>query len=93
MSRPIAIDPDTCQDLEPEGQEYVCCVFDELPNVSMIRKVSLKADKTLNKIMVSSADTGTDLKSTVMNESLCHLQQEDSFCKRKWVYYNPQIYK
>ena len=42
MSRLIAIDPDTCQDLKPEDQEYGHCVFEELPNVSMIKKVSSK---------------------------------------------------
>ena len=34
MSRPIAINPDTCQDAEPEGQEYGYYVLDELLNVS-----------------------------------------------------------
>ena len=36
VNRIIAIDPDTCQDLKPEGQEYGYCVFAELPDVSLI---------------------------------------------------------
>ena len=31
MSRLTTIDPDTCQDPEPEGQDYGYCVFEELP--------------------------------------------------------------
>ena len=62
MSRLLTINSDTCENLEPEGQEYGYCVFEELPNVSMIKKVSPKADITLNEVMVSSADSGTDLK-------------------------------
>ena len=38
MSRIIVIDPYTCQDPEPEGQEYEYCIFEELPNVSKIKK-------------------------------------------------------
>ena len=49
----------------------------------MIKKVSPKADVILNQIMVSSADSGTNLKLNVTNENLCQLQQEDPFCKRK----------
>ena len=29
MSRLIVINPDTCQDPEPEGHEYGYCVFEE----------------------------------------------------------------
>ena len=65
MRRLIAIDPVTCQDVEPEGQEYGYCVFEELPNVSMTKKVSLKADVTLNEITVSSVDSGTDVKLNI----------------------------
>ena len=54
MSRLI----NTCQDLKPEGQEYGYCIFEELPYISMIRKVSPKANITLNDIMASSADSG-----------------------------------
>ena len=36
MSRLIAIDPDTCQDMEPKGQEYGYWVFEELSNISKI---------------------------------------------------------
>ena len=61
MSRLIVIGPDTCQDLEPEGKEYGYCTFEELPIVSMIKKVSLKTNMALNEITVSSADSSTDL--------------------------------
>ena len=37
MSRPIAIDPDTCQDPEPDGQENGYCIYEELPHASMMR--------------------------------------------------------
>ena len=53
MSRLIAIDPEICQDLEPEGQGYGYCVFEELSNVSTIKKALLKANVTINEIMVS----------------------------------------
>ena len=49
----------------------------------MIKKVSPKANITLNEIMVSSADSGTDLKLNRTCERLHQLQQEDSFCK--WI--------
>ena len=39
MCRLIATDPDTCQDPEPEGQEYGYCIFEELPKVSTIKSV------------------------------------------------------
>ena len=81
MSRLIAIHPDTCQDPEPEGQEYGYCVFEEISSVSMIKKVSLKANITLNEIMVSSADSGTDLKLNITNERLHQMQQEDPLWK------------
>ena len=38
MNRLIAINPDTYQDPEPEGQEYGYCIYEELPNVSVIEK-------------------------------------------------------
>ena len=41
-----------------------------------------KANITLNEIMVSSVDSGTDLKLNVTNQRLCQLQQYDLFCKR-----------
>ena len=82
MSRLITIDPDTCQHLEPEGQEYGYCVYEELPNISTIGKVSPKTDVTLNEITASSADSGTNLKLNITNERQCQLQQDDSFCKR-----------
>ena len=44
MSRLIIINHDTCQGLEPEGQEYGYCILEELPNVSMIKKVSSKVN-------------------------------------------------
>ena len=44
MSRLIAIDLETCQDPEPEGQKDEYCIFEELPNVSAIKKVSSKVD-------------------------------------------------
>ena len=82
MSKLITIDPDTCQDPEPEGQEYGYCMFEELPNVSMMKKVLPKANVTLNEIRVSSAGPGTDLKLDITNEKICQLQQEDPFSRR-----------
>ena len=82
MSRLIVINPGTCQDPEPEGQEYEYCIFEELPNVSMIKKVSSKVNITLNEIMVSSVDPSADLWLSITCEHLCNLQQEESFCKR-----------
>ena len=82
MSRLIIIDPDTCQDLEPEGQEYEYCIFEELPNVSMIKKVSSKVNMTLNEITVSSADLSVNLQLGVTCEQLCQLQQGDMLCKK-----------
>ena len=60
MTMQIVINPDTCQDPKPEGQVYGHCVLQELPNVSIIKKVSPKVNITFNVIMVSSADSGTD---------------------------------
>ena len=65
MSRLIVINLDTCQDPEPEGQKYGYCVFEELPNVSIIKKVSSKTDITLNEITASLADSSTDLQLDV----------------------------
>ena len=45
-----AINHGTCQDSEPEDQEYGYCVFEELSHVSMRKKVSPKADITLTEI-------------------------------------------
>ena len=61
MSRLIVIDTDMCQYQQPEGQEYRYCIFEELPNVSMIKKVSSKVNITLNEIVVSLADLDADL--------------------------------
>ena len=54
MSRRITIDPDICQDPEPEGEEYGYCVFEEVPIISTIRKVPPKTYITLNEITASS---------------------------------------
>ena len=62
MSRLIIFNLDMCQDLKPEGQEYGYCVFKELPNISTIKKVSLKISLALNDIMVTLADLNTDLQ-------------------------------
>ena len=74
MSRLITNNPDTCQDPEPEGQEYESCAFDELPNISTIRKVSLKTNVTLNEIRASSVDSATNMKLNMTNGRLCQLQ-------------------
>ena len=81
MDRLIAINPDTCQNLEPEGQEYGYCVFEVLPDVLMIKKVSPKAEVTLNEITISTADPDTDLKINITCGMMYQLQQEDAFCK------------
>ena len=82
MCRLIVIDPDTCQDLEPEGQEYWSCIFEELTNVSMIKKVSPKVDVTLSEITLSLADPTAGLWPGIMHKQLCQLPQDDVFCKR-----------
>ena len=65
LSRLIVIDPDTCQDPEPEGHEYGYCVFEELPNVSMKKKVSSKVNITLNEVAVSSSAHSADLQLSI----------------------------
>ena len=70
MSRLIAINLDTCQDPVHEGQEYGYCVFEELPNIFIIRQVLPKADVTLNKIMVFSVHSDTNLKLNITCEKL-----------------------
>ena len=50
MSRIIVINPDTCQDPEPEGHEYGYCVFEELPNVSTKKRVPSTVDVTQMKL-------------------------------------------
>ena len=77
MRRLIVIDPNTCQDPDPEGQDYGYCIFEELPNASMIKKVSSKASVNLNEIMVFLADSNTDLHLSITHKRLCQLQQED----------------
>ena len=64
------INPDTCQDLEPEGQEYGYCIFEELPNVSTTKKATSKVDVTLNEIIVSLANLNTDLQLDVTHKQL-----------------------
>ena len=49
MSRLIKLDPDKYQDPEPEGQEYGHCVFEELPNVSIVQNVLYKAITEVNE--------------------------------------------
>ena len=56
-SRLIVINPGTCQDQEPEGQDYGYCVFENY----LVKKVSPKANVALKEIMVSLADSGSDL--------------------------------
>ena len=82
MSRLIVINPDMCQDPEPEGQEYGYYILEELPNVSTLRKVSSKVDITLNEITASLADPSADLWLGLTCEGLHQLQQRDPFCKR-----------
>ena len=86
MIRLIVIDTDTCQDPEPEGQEYEYCIFEELPNVSTIKQVSSKVNVTLNEIMASSPDLSANLWLGVTHEWLCQLQQENPVCKRIMCY-------
>ena len=75
MSRLIVINPDTCQDPEPEGQEYGYCIFEELTNVSMIKKVSSRVKVMPNEIIVSSADPSGGLWLGITCERLCQLHQ------------------
>ena len=65
MSRLIVINPDTCQDLETESLKYGYCIFEELPNVSMTKKVSLKVDVAMNEITIYLANLNSDLELDV----------------------------
>ena len=82
MSRLTVIIPDICQDPEPEGQGYGYCIFEELSNVSMMKKEPSKVDVTLNEIIISSVNLDTDLQLDLACKQLHWLQQEDPFCKR-----------
>ena len=82
MSRLIVIDPDTCQDPEPECLENGYCICEELPTVSMTTKVSPKVDVTLNEITISFINLNTDLQLDVTHKQLHPLQQEHPFWKR-----------
>ena len=62
MSRLIDIDPDTCQDPQPEAQVYWYSVFEELPNISTIRKVSQNTNINMNEIKASTVDSDTNVK-------------------------------
>ena len=42
MTRLVDLDPDMCQDPQPEVQEYAYCVFEQLPNVPTVQKGSSK---------------------------------------------------
>ena len=48
----------------------------------MIKKVSQKANVTLYGMMISSVDSGTNLKLNITCERLCQSQQKGHFCKR-----------
>ena len=80
MSRLIVINPDTCQDPEPEGQEYWYFIFEELPNISVTKILISKSNITLNEMMLPSSHSDIDLNIT--HERLCQVQQEDPFFKR-----------
>ena len=86
MSRPIAINLDTCQDSEPEGQECGYCIFEELPNISTIRKMSMKADITLNEITVCLADSDTNLELHVTKKGCASCNKMIPSVKEEWVY-------
>ena len=81
MCRLIGTNAETCQDLEPEGQEYGSCVFEELPNVTTMRKVPSNVRVAPDEIMVSSVDPSADLQVGITYEQLCQLLQQDPFCK------------
>ena len=74
MIKLIAVNPDTCQDQEPEGLEYGYCIFEELPNVFMTKKVSSRVNVTLNKTMVSSVDLSTELQLSITCKELHWLE-------------------
>ena len=81
INRLIVIIHDTFQDPEPEDQECGYCIVEELPNVSMLKKVSPKVSMTLNEIMVSSVDPSAYLHFGITCKGMCQLQQEDPFVK------------
>ena len=82
MSRLIVINSDACQDLKPDSWDYGYCIFEELPNVSMTKKLSLKVDVILNETTISLVNPKTELQLYVICKQLYWLQQEDPFCKR-----------
>ena len=43
MSRLFKLDPDVCQEPEPEGQEYGYCILEQLPSVSTVQRVLHKS--------------------------------------------------
>ena len=75
MSRLIVVDPDICQDLKPESQEYGYCIFEELPNFSTAKKVSWKVDVTPNEVTISLVNLNTDLQLDVTHKELYQLKK------------------
>ena len=82
MSRLVELDPDVCQDPEPEGQAYGYCVFKQLLNVPTVQKMPLKDGTIINEIITSPAESAVDLKLNITHEGMCQLQQRVPFCKR-----------
>ena len=65
MSRLTVINPDICQDPEPEGHEYGYCVFEKLSYIHMKKRVPSTVDVTLNEVAVSSINHTTDLQLNI----------------------------
>ena len=81
MSRFVELDPNVCQETEPEGQEYRYCVFEQSSNDCTVQKVLHKANMTANEINSSSGDSAVDSVINITQRGLCQLQKQDHFCK------------
>ena len=61
MSRLVELDPNICQNCEPEGQEHEYCIFQQLPIVSTVQNWIHTANMTVNAIHTSPANTAIGL--------------------------------
>ena len=55
-------DLDIYQDYKHEGQEYGCCIFEEISNISTVQKVPQIVNMTVNEINAPSAESAADVK-------------------------------
>ena len=78
MSRLIEIDPQIQPELEPEGYEFGCYMFDELPNLEITN-----IESTLNSITnIKTRDvSGNSFQGFSISDNILQKLQEDVFCK------------